>query len=102
MSNVDAINPTKREDDARVPKVTDDPGVPQGLAYWAIVVGLVLTAAGAAIIILTDRAPQVGVLMTCVGFGIILAAFGSRAAGGWQKLTATGAGALAIGLFVIY
>jgi hypothetical protein len=83
-------------------RVADDTGVPQELVYWAIAVGIVLSAAGVASIIITEKAAHLGALTTCVGFGIILAAFGSRAAGGWQKLSATGSGALAIGLFLLY
>lgn len=90
------------EADTRRSAVADDTGVPHRLVHWAILVGLFLSVAGAGVIIITDKAAQLGVLTTCVGFGIILAAFGSRASGGWQKLTATGAGALAIALFLLY
>lgn len=101
MPDHDNAKTPKTENGGSSARVTDDTGVPQGLVYWAIFVGLVLSAAGV-IIIFTDKAAQLGALTTCVGFGIILAAFGSRAAGGWQKLSATGCGALAIGLFLIY
>jgi hypothetical protein len=78
-----------------------DQGVPRDLVHRAIVVGLLLAAAGAALIVFTDRAFNLAVLMTCVGFGIILAAFGARAAGQWRSWSATGAGALAIVLFLL-
>jgi hypothetical protein len=97
----DETQTPESEGGRNVARVTDDAGVPPGLVYWAIVVGLVLSAAGV-VIIVTESAAHLGALTTCVGFGIILAAFGSRAASGWQKLSATGSAALAIGLFLIY
>jgi hypothetical protein len=89
------------ENGGNAARVTNDTGVPQGLERLAIYVGLGLIVVGVIVSIFPDS-KQLGVLTTCVGFGITLAAFGSRAAGGWKKLSATGSGALAIGLFFIY
>jgi hypothetical protein len=77
-----------------------DRGLPPQLTYAGISVGLMLAFGGFALIYL-DKAPLLPSLATCVGFGIVLAAFGSRAGGSWSGWTATGAGAMAVILFLV-
>lgn len=81
----------------------DDPGMPREMAYWGILVGLLLAISGVATLLLLPAQmpkPLAG-LTICVGFGIVLAAFGSRAGGTWGGFAAVGAAALAVMLFLL-
>lgn len=74
--------------------------IPANLVYAGVVVGLALIFFGIGLWTY-GRGSQLSSLMTCVGFGLVLASFGSTAKGGWAGWTVTGAGALAIVLFLI-
>ncbi|WFU54643.1 hypothetical protein QA639_34415 [Bradyrhizobium pachyrhizi] len=74
--------------------------IPQNLIYAGVIVGLALIFFGIGLWSY-GRGSQLSSLMTCVGFGLVLASFGSTAKGGWAGWTVTGAGALAIVLFLI-
>ena len=80
--------------------IRDDAGVPQNLLYAGIVVGLLLVFFGVGLLVV-GRSSLLSSLMTCVGFGIVLASFGSKAGGSWAGWSATGAGAMAVILFLI-
>jgi hypothetical protein len=75
--------------------------VPEDLVYWGVIVGLLLACGGGLLILLGRTTPQLATLMTCVGFGIVLASFGARAAGTYKGWSATGAGALTVMLFLL-
>lgn len=81
----------------------DDAGMPSHLVLWGIVVGLVLVVVGTAILVFVpDRVPMpMTSLMVCIGFGLVLAAFGSRAQGAWGGFAVVGAAALSIVLFLL-
>ena len=84
------------------PRVEDDAGVPRDLVRWGIVVGLTIATGGAAMVVYFSQVPQaLAALTLCVGFGIVLASFGSRAAGSYGGIAVVGAGALAIALFLV-
>lgn len=74
--------------------------IPPHLLYAAVVVGLALIFCGIGLLFL-GQGSQLSALMTCVGFGLVLAAFGSNARGEWAGWTVAGAAALAIVLFLI-
>ncbi len=74
--------------------------IPLGLVVVGVVVGLVLIFLGIGLLFY-GRGSLLSSLMTCVGFGIVLASFGSTAKGTWAGWTVTGAGALAIVLFLV-
>src|SRR5216683_6298796 len=76
------------------------PTIPIGLVYVGVVVGLILIFLGIGLLSY-GRGSLLSSLMTCVGFGIVLASFGSTAKGTWAGWTVTGAGALAIVLFLV-
>ena len=84
------------------PRVEDDAGVPRDYVRWGIVVGLTIATGGAAMVVYFSQVPQaLAALTLCVGFGIVLASFGSRAAGSYGGIAVVGAGALAIALFLV-
>jgi hypothetical protein len=84
------------------PAVQKDAGMPRELVFWGIVVGLVLAAGGVAMMAFLDpRVSHLGVLTTCVGFGLVLAAFGTRTTGTWRSWSAAGSGAMAVLLFLL-
>ena len=62
--------------------------LPSNLIYIGIIVGLILIAAGISLLV-TGRPSLLSSLMTCVGFGIVLVAFGSTAGGSWGGWSAT-------------
>ena len=68
--------------------------------YAGIVVGLLLILIGIGLFI-AGKASLLSSLMTCVGFGIVLASFGSKAGGSWAGWSTTGAGAMAVLLFLL-
>lgn len=74
--------------------------MPPTLIYAGVIVGLALVFCGIGLLSF-GRGSQLSSLMTCVGFGLVLASFGSTAKGGWAGWTVTGAGALAIVLFLV-
>ena len=74
--------------------------IPLGLAVAGVIVGLILIFLGIGLLFY-GRGSLLSSLMTCVGFGIVLASFGSTAKGTWAGWTVTGAGALAIVLFLV-
>jgi hypothetical protein len=78
-----------------------DVGVPANLVFIAILVGLLLASGGAAMMILVRDLPNVGGLTACIGFEIVLAAFGARAAGAWGDWSIAGSGAMAVVLFML-
>jgi hypothetical protein len=75
-------------------------GIPQNLVMAGIVVGLLLVIGGIGLSIFGNNV-LLSSLMTCVGFGIVLVTFGSKAGGTWAGWSATGAGAMAIILFLV-
>lgn len=70
------------------------------LTYAGVAVGCVLIFVGIGIFSM-GRAPLLASLMTCVGFGLVLASFGSTAQGSWAGWSVTGSGAMAIVLFLV-
>jgi hypothetical protein len=80
--------------------ISHDHGVPKDLIYFSIVIGLLMVIAGIGLII-AGKPSVSSTLMTCVGFGLLLVAFGSRASGSWGSWSATGAGAMAVLLFLL-
>lgn len=73
---------------------------PVNLTYAGVGVGCVLIFVGIWIFSM-GRAPLLASLMTCVGFGLVLASFGSTAQGSWAGWSVTGSGAMAIVLFLV-
>lgn len=63
-------------------------------------VGLFLVLLGTAILLL-GRSQTASSLTICVGFGLVLAAFGAKVAGNWAGWSVTGAGAMAVVLFLM-
>lgn len=90
------------EGEASSDDIKEDRGVPQNLVIGGVAVGLLLVLLGVALL-LAGKTSLIISLMTCVGFGLVLAAFGSKAGGAWGGWTATGAGAgaMSILLFLI-
>jgi hypothetical protein len=87
---------------ARAPTLADDSGVPAGLTTIAIGIGFVLIVVGAAIMAFVyPRLFNAGSLAMCIGFGLVLAAFGTRAAGTWQTWSVAGSGGISIMLFLL-
>jgi hypothetical protein len=80
--------------------VASDRGVPPNLVTSGVVVGLVLVLLGLSFL-WVGKTSLLASLLTCVGFGLVLASFGSKAGGSWAGWTTTGAGAMAIILFLI-
>lgn len=83
------------------PRLADDHGMPPPLIYLAVVVGLLLVAAGAALLTLKSAPTNVSALMVCVGFGLVLAAFGARAAGTWRSWSLAGSAAITVVLYLL-
>jgi hypothetical protein len=80
----------------------DSAGHSHDLVYPVAVVGT-LCVIGGFLSLLIDRSPTIihfAALAVCVGFGLILAASGSRV-GRWGVWAVSGAGALAIILFLL-
>jgi hypothetical protein len=75
------------------------PNVPENLVYFGLGVGLLLVFVGISFLAFGEGS-LLSSLMTCVGFGIVLATFGSKAGGTWAGWSATGAGAMSIILFL--
>lgn len=75
--------------------------LPRTLSHLGVWVGLILVVFGFALMVLRLGYASAAVLCVCVGFGIILVAFGSQAGGKWTGFWATGAGALAVALYFI-
>jgi hypothetical protein len=111
MANVDAGNEAeaapKKPAKSRPVNVERDPGMPSRLVLSAILVGLFLVLTGIALsiaavtFIYNEKALLLGQLTACVGFGIVLAAFGTRAQGTWRNWALAGAGASAVALFLV-
>jgi hypothetical protein len=74
--------------------------LPLNLRYAGVVVGCLLIFVGIGLFSF-GRAPLLASLMTCVGFGLVLASFGSTAQGSWAGWSVTGSGAMAIVLFLV-
>jgi hypothetical protein len=83
------------------PTIADDTGIPPALTYLAVAIGLVLVIAGAGMMMFDVRLFNHGSLATCVGFGLVLAAFGTRIAGKWREWSIVGSGATTIALFLL-
>jgi hypothetical protein len=88
--------PTAQGHDAQKPR--PEAGVPQHLAYAGIAVGLLMIFAGMGLLWFNRPSLQAS-LMTCVGLGLVLVCFGTRAGGTWSGWSATGAGAMVVLLF---
>ncbi|WP_299818626.1 hypothetical protein [uncultured Roseibium sp.] len=65
-----------------------------------VLVGLFLVVLGTAILFM-GRNQVASSLTICVGFGIVLAMFGTQVSGRWAGWSATGAGATAVLLFLV-
>src|SRR4051794_36216990 len=71
--------------------IREDPGMPPQLIYLAVVVGLVMIAGGLAMLNFMKDVPYpLPGLAFCVGFGLVLAAFGARAGGQWSGFALVG------------
>jgi hypothetical protein len=75
-------------------------GIADRYVMYGIVVGLILVFLGIGLLAM-GRGSLLSALMTCVGFGIVLASFGSKAGGSYAGWSVTGAGAMAIALFLV-
>lgn len=77
--------------------------MPRSFAMWAVVVGFALLLLGVALMILfAATVPQAfSTLTTCIGFGLVLVAFGAQATGTILNFTVGGAAAASIVLFVV-
>ncbi len=94
--------PTESTPPPHAPVLADDGGVPAGLTTISIAIGLVLIVAGASMMgFVYPRLFNAGSLAMCIGFGLVLAAFGTRAAGTWQTWSVAGSGGIAIVLFLL-
>jgi hypothetical protein len=78
-----------------------DRGIHRQLVLGAVVVGLILIAAGIALFWKDDLPIALPALVICVGFGLVLSAFGSRAGGTIAGFAVVGSAALAVVLFVV-
>ncbi|MBY3347365.1 HEAT repeat domain-containing protein [Rhizobium laguerreae] len=75
-------------------------GFPERYIVFGVGIGIFLVLLGTIILFLGKN--QVASSLTiCVGFGLVLAAFGAKVAGSWAGWSATGAGAMAVLLFII-
>ncbi|HXC27497.1 MAG TPA: hypothetical protein VNV38_06025 [Stellaceae bacterium] len=83
------------------PTLADDRGIPAGLVSVALGVSLAVLVLGLACAAFGWVSTSLSSLTICVGFGILLVCFGTKAAGKYKNLSATGAGALAIALYLI-
>ena len=94
--------PTEATRRPRGPVLADDGGVPEKLTRLAILVGLGLAVAGAVMMWLVyPRLFNAGSLAMCIGFGLVLAALGTRVAGTWQSWSVAGGGGISIILFLL-
>ncbi|KQQ74239.1 hypothetical protein ASF70_10935 [Rhizobium sp. Leaf321] len=73
---------------------------PEKYFVAGVAVGLFLVLLGTAILLL-GRSQTASSLTICVGFGLVLAAFGAKVAGNWAGWSVTGAGAMAVVLFLM-
>ncbi len=73
---------------------------PEKYFYAGVAVGLFLVLLGTAILLL-GKSQVASSLTICVGFGLVLAAFGAKIAGTWAGWSVTGAGAMAVLLFLV-
>lgn len=82
---------------ARVPdaKRIAESGVSPTLVIGGVAVGLILILLGLWFL-WENKVSLLSSLLTCVGFGLVLASFGSKAGGSWAGWTTTGAGAMTI------
>jgi hypothetical protein len=94
--------------DTKGPVIADDRGIPPQLTSWAMVIGLLFFVVGVLLIILRPpamvadhRAFNVALLGACMGFGLVLAVFGTRIAGTWQKFSIVGSLGTTIVLFLL-
>jgi len=98
-----AIAGDKNEGQPNSPPV-DNPkpenGFPERYIIFGVGIGIFLVLLGTTILFL-GKNPVASSLTICVGFGLVLAAFGARVAGNWAGWSATGAGAMAVLLFII-
>ncbi len=75
-------------------------GFPEKYIIFGVGIGIFLVLLGTVILFLGKN--QVASSLTiCVGFGLVLAAFGAKVAGSWAGWSATGAGAMAVLLFIM-
>lgn len=73
---------------------------PERYVIFGVGVGLFLVLLGTAILFF-GRNQVASSLTICVGFGLVLAAFGARVSGSWAGWSVTGAGAMAVLLFLV-
>lgn len=81
-------------------RVQHENNFPRDLVRLGVGVGILFVVVGI-VLLLFDGDRTVSALTICVGFGLVLAAFGSKAGGAWAGWSATGAGAMAIILFLL-
>lgn len=84
------------------PKIQDDHGVPLHLVYSCVLVGLLLTVCSAPFVLSASAytvSANFAALIACIGLGLVLVAFGTRAAGTWKSWAVTGGDAVALVLF---
>jgi len=89
-------------DDIGVSKPTlKDGSVPPELRYVGLVVSSFMILGGFYAVLHSARLYGVAILLICVGFGIMLAAFGAQAEGRIFKFNVVGGGALAVLLYLL-
>ena len=74
---------------------------PKSFRYAGIGIGVAMLAGGIVAMLVSAQLYNVSILLICVGFGIVLAAFGSRAHGLFFGANVVGAGATAIVLYLL-
>lgn len=83
------------------PNSPADPEVPKELWYIGLGISLLLILAGLFGMAIYDRLYSVGALAVCIGFGIVLVIFGTRASGNFLTFAVVGSGAMAIALYLL-
>ncbi|MGE0280865.1 MAG: hypothetical protein AB7P20_09685 [Rhizobiaceae bacterium] len=75
--------------------------MPQHLEYTALLCGILFVVGGLGSVLVNRSFYNVGILATCIGFGVMLAVFGNRASGSFKNWAVAGAGAMAIILYFV-
>lgn len=101
MANVDADADKAANDGARARDESQPQPIPRGMEYVALIAGLIIAGFGFYYITLSSSYWQLSALAVCIGFGIILVAFGTHVHGSYRGWTVVGAGAMAIVLYLV-
>lgn len=100
MTPVDGIDLANGDDSGRAGAAAPENNFPERYVIFGVGVGIFLVLLGTAILFL-GRSQVASSLTICVGFGLVLAAFGAKVSGSWAGWSVTGAGAMAVLLFLV-